>query len=75
MRATAVTIAVIALFALAGVGTACDVPPLVCAARALVGAGVMYVLAIVVQRVVLRIMVDLMTGRTRTTNPSEEHTR
>ncbi len=75
MRAAGVTTAVIAFFALASVGVACDVPPMVCATRALVGAGVMYVLAIVLQRVVFGIMVDLMAGRTRTTNPSEEHTR
>lgn len=75
MRAAAVTAAVVAFFALAGVGAACDVPPMVCATRALVGAGVMYVLAIVLQRVVFGIMVDLMTGRTQTPNPSEEHTR
>ncbi|MFO8014485.1 MAG: hypothetical protein R6X20_14400 [Phycisphaerae bacterium] len=75
MRATATTAAVVTLFALAGVGAACGVPPMVCATRALVGAVAAYALATVVQRVVLRIMVDLMTDRARSTNPSEEGTR
>jgi hypothetical protein len=75
MRSIATSAAVVTLFALAGVGAASDVPPLVCATRALVGAVVAYALATVAQRVVLRIMVDLMTGRAKSTNPSEEGTR
>jgi len=75
MRATAVSAAVVAFLALAGVGAASGVPPMVCGMRALVGAGVAYVLAIVAGRVVIRIMVDLMAGRPNPTNPSEERTR
>jgi len=74
MRATAVTIAVVAFFALAGVGAASGVPPMVCSMRALLGAGVAYVLAMVGQRVVIRILLDLMAGRGNPTNPSEERT-
>jgi len=75
MRATAVSAAVVALLALAGVGAASGVPPMVCGMRALAGAGVAYVLAIVAGRVVIRIMVDLMVNRPNPTNPSEERTR
>jgi cbb3-type cytochrome oxidase subunit 1 len=75
MRPTAVSAAVVAFFALAGIGAACEVPPMVCGTRALVGAVVVYVLAVVVQRVVIRILTDLMAGHTKPTNPSEERIR
>jgi len=75
MRATAVTAAVVAFFVLAGVGAASGVPPMVCGLRAVVGAGVAYVLTLVAGRVLVRILVDLMTGRGKPPNPSEERTR
>jgi len=75
MRTTAVTTGVVAFFVLAGVGAASGVPPMVCGMRALVGAGVAYILTSVAGRVVIRILVDLMTGRGNPTNPSEERTR
>ncbi len=60
MRRTAVRVAVVGLLGLATIGACCGLPPHVCAARALVGAAVLYVLAMVAGRVAIRLIVDSM---------------
>jgi len=75
MNRTAVSIAVVAFFALAGVGAASNVPPFICGLRALVGAGVAYALTIVAGRVLVAILVNLLRSRPRPMPPAEEPNR
>jgi len=60
MRRTATTAAVFAFIVLAIVGTVSDVPPFVCSMRALVGAGVTYVLVTVAGRVAISILASVI---------------
>lgn len=62
MRRTAVSAAVAAFIVLAIVGTVSGVPPFVCSMRALVGAGVTYVLVTVAGRVAISILVGVILG-------------
>lgn len=75
MHRTAVSIAVAAFFALAGVGMASGVPPFVCGLRALAGAGVAYALTIVAGRVLVHVLAGLLARRPPPMPPAEEPDR
>lgn len=57
-RRIAVTVAIVGFFALAAVGWVSGLSVYACATRALVGAGVLFVLVRLVSRVLLRIVAD-----------------
>jgi hypothetical protein len=65
VRRIALLIAVIGFLALAIVGMASGVPPFTCALRALGGAAVLFVLAMVVGRFILSVLVDAVMSRGR----------
>jgi len=58
MRRYAITVSVAGFFVLAGIGCLADVPPFVCATRALVGAVCLYVMVHLAGRAVLNILID-----------------
>jgi len=58
MRRIAMRVALLGLFALAFVGWACGLTPFACTVRALVGAGVLYVLARLAGRVIVAALAD-----------------
>jgi len=63
VKSTAVTVAVVVLLAMAGIGLASGVPPWVASLRALVGAAVAYALVLIAGRVAVRVLVDLLRHR------------
>ena len=65
MRQISKYIAVLAFFGLALVGWLSDVPLLVCSLRALAGAGVMYILAVLLGRFVIHMLVDSALAEAR----------
>ncbi len=78
MRRTATSTAVAAFIILAIVGTVSGVPPFVCGMRALVGAGVVYVLVTVAWRVAISILVGIIRNsqsrELQTKDKAGEHT-
>lgn len=66
MRRFAATVSILGFLGMAAVGLACDVPTFDCAIRALVGAVILYIIALVAGRIVLNIMIDaLINGSPR----------
>jgi hypothetical protein len=63
VRRIAVIIATIGFFGLALVGMATGVPPFVCAARAVAGAVVLFVIVMVGGRLALTVIVDAFVSR------------
>ena len=71
MRRMSLTIAVAGFFVLAIVGWASGVDPFTCGVRALIGAAILYVLATLAGRIVLRIMVDTVVKGTSRQRPEQ----
>lgn len=63
MRRYAMSMAAVGFFVMAGVGSLCDVPPLVCSLRALAGAAAIYVITMVCGKAVLGIIADAFVRR------------
>ena len=62
MKQIGISIATIVFFALAIVGWASGVAPLLCGLRALAGAVAIYVMSIFVDRIVIRILAEPSSG-------------
>jgi len=73
VRRYAILIAVAGFFVLAAVGHLCGVPHFVCGLRALAGAAVLYVMAMVAGKAVLGIFVDAALRSRGTRESTREH--
>ncbi len=62
MKRIAVTLSVMVFFAIAIVGWACGLSPYACSVKAVVGAIMIYVVARLAGRFVVRIVADVMVG-------------
>ena len=74
MRRYAISVAAAGFFLLAAVGLINDVPVFVCAMRGLVGAVVLFLMAHVSGRIVLRILVDTIVAQARRSQNARKST-